>query len=312
MRISFLPAAALLSASLFMVSCEQEAIVEQVEVDTPAARFMDFPAAKQGATLGKSANGQQYAVVMAEYITDSESGQLGTTIFFNNRGNKQLSNDFVPGLQLDGTDAVSYYVDETRPSDDVPVGVSTAAIVRSMQTWDDVQCSDLDMYRVPSDGRPTGYIAAVLGYPGSFDYVADIVQAGWLPREFFDFLAPNGSASILGVTFTINFFDENGEVADSNNDGKGDVAWREIYYNDRFRWSDGGAPGIDIETVSLHEAGHGLSQAHFGKGFRTLANGKLHFAPQAVMNATYFEIQTEIDGSDKGGHCSIWANWPNN
>jgi hypothetical protein len=38
----------------------------------------------------------------------------------------------------------------------------------------------------------------------------------------------------------------------------------------------------------------------------------LHFAPRAVMNAAYSGIQTEIDGSDKGGHCSNWASWPNN
>jgi hypothetical protein len=88
------------------------------------------------------------------------------------------------------------------------------------------------------------------------------------------------------------------------------VAWREIYYNDAFLWRDGAT--YDVETIALHEAGHGLSQAHFGKAFADAGKGKLHFAPRAVMNAAYSGVQTEIDGTDKGGHCSIWGNWPNN
>ena len=135
------------------------------------------------------------------------------------------------------------------------------------------------------------------------------MHAGWLPATFFDFLAPEGSTFILGVTFTLTFTDENGEPLDSNNDGKVDVAWREIYYNDAFLWRDGGT--YDVETIALHESGHGLSQAHFGKAFADGGQGKLHFAPRAVMNAAYSGVQTKITGSDNGGHCSIWANWPN-
>ena len=55
----------------------------------------------------------------------------------------------------------------------------------------------------------------------------------------------------------------------------------------------------------------GLSQAHFGKLFRTDANGKLHFTPRAVMNAGYTGIQQQIGKTDNAGHCSNWANWPN-
>ncbi len=64
--------------------------------------------------------------------------------------------------------------------------------------------------------------------------------------------------------------------------------------------------------MALHEAGHGLSQAHFGKAFRSGGNGKLHFSPRAVMNATYSGVQTSIDQTDNAGHCSNWASWPNN
>ncbi|MCP9236836.1 hypothetical protein [Lewinella sp. JB7] len=311
MRVFSLRAAALLPLSLLVFSCEQETTTEVMEIETAAPRFLDLPAAKGGtATLGKSADGRSVTVAMAEYITAADSDEMGNTVFFNNRGNKQLSFDFVPGQSIDGTDAISYYVDETRPSDDVPVEVSTDAIVRSMDTWNDVTCSDLSMFRVPNNGRATGFYSFLFGFGGSLDYVADVVHNGWMPAQFFDRIAPNGSRSILGVTFTLVFIDNNGNILDEDNDGKGDVAWREIYYNDRFNWSDGS--GIDIETVSLHEAGHGLSQGHFGKAFRTNKNGKVHFSPRAVMNATYSGLQTEIDGTDNGGHCSNWGSWPNN
>ena len=56
-----------------------------------------------------------------------------------------------------------------------------------------------------------------------------------------------------------------------------------LYWNDRSTY--------DIETVALHEAGHGLSQGHFGKAFRTVKNGKLHFSPRAVMNAAILEFK---------------------
>jgi hypothetical protein len=40
--------------------------------------------------------------------------------------------------------------------------------------------------------------------------------------------------------------------------------------------------------------------------------GKIHFSPCAVMNAAYSGVQTHIRTTDKAGHCSNWANWPNN
>lgn len=108
-------------------------------------------------------------------------------------------------------------------------------------------------------------------------------------------------------------------ASDDDNNGKYDVWFREIYYNDEFSWAVDG-DHIDVETVALHEAGHGLSQGHFGKGFRSgnydtgspKGNFKFHFAPRAVMNASYTGIQTTIGKTDKAGNCSIWAEWPNN
>ena len=63
-----------------------------------------------------------------------------------------------------------------------------------------------------------------------------------------------------------------------------------------FTWADDGVSHFDIETVALHEAGHGLSQGHFGKIHGTVANGKIHFSPRAVMNAAYSGVQRAPDG----------------
>jgi hypothetical protein len=70
--------------------------------------------------------------------------------------------------------------------------------------------------------------------------------------------------------------------------------------------------GEEGTRTALHESGHGLGQAYFGKIFITLANGKVHFSPFAVMNAVDPGFPTQVlQGSDIGGHCSIWGSWPN-
>lgn len=43
---------------------------------------------------------------------------------------------------------------------------------------------------------------------------------------------PSGGAGILGVTFTYTWNE------DINQNGKGDVAIKEIYMNDGFNWQD--------------------------------------------------------------------------
>lgn len=300
---------------LFGISCEQDDQQSLVRVDDSPI-FRDIPAFNQ-ARSSSGRTGRNLAVLSAEYITSVESGQVGRTVYFKDVGNKKLTEDFVPGYSVDGTNNVSYYIDESRPSDDVSVAVSSAAITRAMTTWDDVTCSDLGMFQVPFDPSiETGFVAAVLEIPGiegGFDAPADVIHAGWLPAVFFDAIAPDGSEYILGVTFTIIYTDEDNNPTDIDNNGKLDVAFREIYYNDAFEWADGD-DGVtyDIETIALHEAGHGLSQDHFGSAFRNSGNTKLHFSPRAVMNAAYSGEQTTIRATDNAGHCSNWSSWPNN
>jgi hypothetical protein len=305
-RLKRIPGAILLF--LLAVACHNEEATQNLIPIDDSPIFMELQTNNSNARVASEG---KYAVWSAEYLTPEESGQIGRTIFFRDVGNKQLSADFVPGLSLDETDNVSFYVDQNRPSADLPVAATTDAIVRAMQTWDGVNCSNLGIYRVPSNPAiTTGFVSLLLGFGGSGDYTADIVHAGWLPAAFFDAVAPQGSTIILGVTFTIIFTDDDGNPTDLDNNGKADVAWRETYYNDTFTWKIGNH--YDVETIALHEAGHGLSQAHFGTAFRDSGSGKIHFDPRAVMNAAYSGIQTSINGPDNAGHCSNWADWNNN
>ncbi|MEX1239526.1 MAG: hypothetical protein WEB30_07405 [Cyclobacteriaceae bacterium] len=292
---------------LFAVGCEQgEEVSRLIPVDD-SPLFRELPPAASGRRFTET----KYALLGGEYITTAESGQVGRFVYFKDVGNKQLAYDFVPGLSLDGTDAVSYYIDQKRPSDDISVSISSGAISRAMNTWEGVACSQPSIYEIPFNRRvSTGYVSALFGFRGSFDYVADVLHAGWLPGSFFDLLAQDGSTFILGVTFTIIFTDDNGNPVDTDGNGKYDVAWREIYYNDAFTWRDGAH--YDIETIALHEAGHGLSQAHFGSAFLDAGSGELHFSPRAVMNAAYSGIQTQITETDNAGHCSNWSSWSEN
>ena len=310
-----------LAIGLFM-SCDNdtnsssESLENSVALKAPQPRFMELPnpEASKNAMIDLMAKGKYgYAVYMAEYITADGREEMGNTVFFRDLGNKQLAGDFVPALSslTDGTPDITYYVDNNRPSLDLSDATTEAAIDRAMGTWDDVTCSELGMTKVAYDGRPTGFIAALLGDPnGSFAYVSDVTHSGWLPRSFFDLIAENGGDFILGVTFTIVFTDGSGNLIDTDNNNKYDIAWREIYYNDGFSWNDGST--YDVETIALHEAGHGLSQGHFGTAFLSSGNGKLHFSPRAVMNAAYSGVQTSIQQTDKAGHCSNWSQWPNN
>lgn len=240
----------------------------------------------------------------------------GNVIFFNNVGNKQLSSDYVPNDPRNGTGtSVPYIIDATE------LGTSSGmtplqtfnSINSAMSTWDDLTCSQgLDIPFLGATPFDAGYVQYLLGFGGIAGFFPGaILHAGILPASFFDAIRPGGGSGILGVTFTFVWLD------DLDQNGKTDVAIKEIYYNDAFNWQD--APddvlgnGIyDFETVVLHEVGHGLSQAHFGKAFGTPSNGKLHFSPYALMNAGYSIARREVIQTDNAGHCSIWADWPNN
>ncbi len=260
--------------------------------------------------LANSNRTSNVALYVAEYITTDDAAQAGQTVYFRNVGNKQLSHDFVPGdPRRGGHTNITYLIDDQTTSDNgLTVADVKGAIDNAMGTWDGVTCSDIGIEKIPFAGD-LGYVQNLFGFGGTVAVVADIQHSGFLPGGFFDFVAPGGSSFILGVTFTLMFIDGDGNPTDIDDDKKVDVAFREIYYNDAFSWKTNG--NIDIESIALHESGHGLSQAHFGTAFSSGGNGKLHFSPRAVMNAAYAGVQRSLLGPDNAGHCSIWASWPN-
>jgi hypothetical protein len=281
-----------------------------IAVDTSRAQGQD-PAARDiygmmvSINAQLEASGSNYRLDQVEYLTNAESGAIGQTVFFNNRGNKQLPAHFVPGdPRRDGRTNITYIADNSEGAvDALTPSQTSAAFDRAMATWNGVNCSSLAITRLAPSEEDIGFIEFVNGLGGDPNLFADVVHAGWVPAGT---LPPN----VIAATFTVIFIDDAGAPTDIDGNGLPDVATREILYHDNFVWQINA--NIDVETIALHEAGHGLSQGHFGKAFVTNSNGKLHFSPRAVMNAAYSGVQQQLAGTDNGGHCSIWGSWPNN
>ncbi len=264
------------------------------------------------------AQGHNVQIGMAEWINDAESDQLGQTLLFKDVGNKQLGFDFVPGdPRRGGRTNITYVMDAINLTGDATD--EFAAIDNAMGDWQNVSCSNLPITDLGDIAADIGFVQAFFNFGGDPDIEApinngwDIPHAGFLPPSFFLLL---GSSNILAVTFTIIFTDGAGNPTDIDNNGTADAAYREIYYNDGFNWvdlpNDGPGNGLfDLRTVAVHESGHGLSQGHFGNAAIINSNGKIRISPDAVMNAGYI-FAKPLQGSDIGGHCSNWANWPTN
>jgi hypothetical protein len=279
-------------------------------------------AAKGGHPLLVKANRQlaarklNFRIAYAEYYTRAESGRVGQQIFAFDRGNKHFGISYVPGLERPsgGTNEVRYLVDQSDGATGTAPVLSSAqteaAIDRAMATWGNVRCSNLDIVKVPDPGIDPDVVDGLLGFGTIGTTLADVTHAGWYPAAFFDALAEDGSDFIIAITFFSAFTDDEGNFTDLNRDGELDFEFAEIYYNDAFAYGIDTSLPIDVETVALHETGHGLGQAHFGKIFQTTANGKFHFSPLAVMNAAYSGLNQDLLGTDRAGHCSLWGSWP--
>jgi len=179
-----------------------------------------------------------------EYYTADAAGR---TVFFSDTGNKRLASDYVPNdpRNLGGT-TVPYIIDGTQLT--TASGFNTFGSLNTvMSTWNDVTCSgglELPLFGVSN--FDVGFISNVFfGFGGSDGFFPGvIVQAGVLPQAFFNAIAPGGGTSILGVTFTLTY------IEDINADGVGDVAIKEIYYNDAFNWQDTVATGGGVDKSS--------------------------------------------------------------
>lgn len=307
---------------LAAISCQKDEIPQQTDDLYPISNLLyldNSPGAKKAANVAIEVNtqyldeinsvlseaGKNYRAVMAELFLNPEHGLNEDKIISQDVGNKQLDADFIPsdfyrieeGWGMEN--GITYAIHQTFLA--VPSGGlltqsdADEAIERATSTWDNVRCANIGLTRVDDQGLILG--AAIGGA-----VVADIMHCGFLG------LPPD----VLGLTITFIWIDDvTGEPTDMDNNNKADVAFREIYYSSNYVWSNDGTSGVDLETVSAHELGHGLSQAHFGI-VHPYKPGWFKINPRALMNPFYFDVYRDLAPTDVAGHCSIWGNWPNN
>ncbi len=294
----------------------------QDSVSPPASRENAAPAfAKKAtgdpATIAKmeainrqlKAQGLRLAVEAIEYFTIGNGRP-------SNRSHQQpfrwVPND---ARRLADGENITYLVDQSDGA--TASGLTNAqtegALDAALLTWDnDKPLAKVDIVKRADSGADPDIFDSFFGFGGFGDpFLADIVEAGWLPRAFFEAVGgPGGGRGILAFSVTFIFVDGAGNPTDINGDNYLDTALNEVYYNntfgdpgdDRFNrpWGINVAnPGIDVETVGLHENGHSLELGHFGP------------PPAAVMNPVYAGIrQTPLPADDAGMH-AVWSSWPN-
>lgn len=223
-----------------------------------------------------------------------------------------MAND--PRRLADG-DNITYLVDQSdgKTSSGLTSAQTESAVDRGMDTWQAQNpLSSVDLLKRVDTGEDPDIYDSFFGF-GRFGnpFLADIVNAGWLPRAFFEAAGgPGGGRGILAFSVTFIFTDDDGVPTDINGDNYLDSALNEVYYNDTFgkKGTDRAGnpwginillPGVDVETVALHENGHSLGLGHFGP------------PPDAVMNPVYAGIRHEPFTVDLSGLNTIWASWPN-
>ncbi len=212
-------------------------------------------------------------------------------------------------------DLVTYLVHDGRgaTASGLTAAQTSAAIDAALSTWDGTQA----LHKVTISKRTAvadpDLLDDLFGFGNLADFVpfqATIVDAGWLPREFFELAGgPGGGRFILAFTAPFVFVDDRGNPTDINGDGYLDVAFSEVYYNDNFGTPGGDRtgnpwgtnivlPGIDVQTVALHENGHALGIGHFGP------------PPAAVMNPVYAGIRQSPFPTDLAAMNAVWSSWP--
>jgi len=308
---------ALLVLTGLVAACERAP--EQASAPGPvfsAARGQEDPMVQRMKDINAqlASQGLNIAVEAIEYFT---IGQGRPSNRIHQQPFRWVPNDARRLAQ--GTD-ITYLVDSSDGATFQLTSLQTElAIDNALATWAaDPALKKVNIVKRPDTGADPDIFDAFFPCPppagppcGGFGnpFLADIVNAGWLPADFFAAVtgAPN---NVLAFSVTFIFVDGNGNPTDINGDNYLDTALNEVYYNLRFGepatpragnpWGINVAlPGIDVETVALHENGHSLELGHFGP------------PPKAVMNPVYAGIRHVPFPADDAGMNAVWASWPN-
>jgi len=145
-----------------------------------------------------------------------------------------------------------------------------------------------------------------------FPFFADFTQAGFYSGSFFDAIfGPGGKEGVLA--FAVSFiFTDGGVPTDIDGNGRLDRALVEVYYNDFFGTPSGSRagfpwgininlPGIDVQTVGMHENGHSLDIGH-------IINPAC--AP-SLMEPFYNGVFQKVDPCTKANLAFEYRTWPN-
>ena len=219
---------------------------------------------------------------------------------------------FDPRRAADGQ-SITYLVDQSdgATTSGLTAADTEAAIDDAMATWN-TNIRKLAIVKRADSGADPDIFDAFFGFGGFGDpFLADIVNAGWLPRAFFEAVGgPGGGRGILAFSVSFIFTEDDGTPTDINGDNRLDTALNEVYYNNTFGdpaddragnpWAiDAPLPRVDVETVALHENGHSLALGHFGP------------PPVAIMNPVYDGIRQLPLATDNAGMSTVWGSWPN-
>ena len=248
------------------------------------------------------------AVEQVEFLTIGQ-GRPGNRI--HQTGLRWVAND--PRRLADGEN-ITYLVDQSdgATASGLTSAQTEAALDRALATWEASKpLKKVNIVKRADGGADPDIFDSFFGFGGFGNpFLADIVEAGWLPRAFFEAVGgPGGGRGILAFSVSFIFTDDDGNPTDINGDNFLDTALNEVYYNNTFGDpADNRAnnpwrinlplPAIDVETVGLHENGHSLGLGHFGP------------PPAAVMNPIYAGIRHTPLAADSAGMSAVWGSWP--